>query len=1849
MRKRTALFLTVVVGAAAFVAPASAAPIVLETPAIIEGDPYTSTSYSGRISIAAETDDPGFGSDKTAEYSLDGGAHFFPATIENPSGLVLVNTTTFREQVTPVIATLAGGGSVVAWASFSNDGSGFGIFARRTDAQGAPAGGEFQVNTFVTLDQSQPALAALADGGFVIAWSSVNEDGSSFAVVAQRYDSDGARAGGPFRVNDHVPNAQLRPAIAGLADGGFVVAWQSLDQLGAGTGYHIFSKRYDAQGAAVPPPGGCVAGNCETRVDDVSRGNQTDPAVTSVGPGGFVITWTGEGSGQDADDEVYGRMFVANPEAPTTGFLLRSPEVGPGKSQRTTAVAPWGDGGFAAVWVSPGAPTEVDVYLQVFTADGVPVIGGGARDQLVNLVTAGNQATPTITASNDGGLLVAWADASTATRSIKARRFDARPAPISGELTIAATTAGSASNPTVAVSPQGSFLTTWEAIGNPADPSSSGIFSRRMSKALLVKRDLTPGVDIDLQFRLTDPALPGQSWLSPIRRYRYGDPASGADGAVVYADGFTSAATAFVGLILPDIPIGFQSVQLHQRLAPLAAGQCGDYEQWQEVGRQTTLTRTVEIALADATCNQFKWKVVNGLDTELEYLSPNVLGVDRLAPLVIAVPQQLGGVLRVTVSAIEPISGIASQVHVTNRGQPVAFSSNTALIPLRDGANSIRIEVTDRAGNVGTSGFFFTADLTPPAIALHTIEEGKTYGGELALLYTLTQPLTDLTVLVDGVVTDATDLSFLPDGAHQVTIRGFDSQGQLVERSVSFTIDRSQFSLSLLSPQARTYPEDEVVVTVSASRPLAETTVTLDGVLQRDLILRDLANGEHTVIVEATSADGAIRSVARTFHVAVEAPALAISHPVDGEVLPSRSLRLEFDSNSPVEYRVGDAHGTAVSGSIITLPEDGPQQLTLTAIHPNGTVLSRSINVSVDSLAPALTIVSPTPQLYAARSIPIEVRANKSLRQLVTRLDGAPVTSLDELADGAHQLEILATDLSGREVRAVVPFQVAHLEIVAPRPGEKIIDNHLPPVVQLQWEAGGNFTTLTAAVDGGEEQLLPAGTTAPLQLMGGSHEVVVRGRLNELVLARSVRFKAGARNVRVNQNAIKYSFTNCDDELLCDVDVMLQIENIGDYDFAEDVPVLFEVVDAGGGSDGEVRAFEWVVDGIVAKEKRIATLSTFRARLEDTFRISVDPQRTIPAEDTRDNTYEVVFQPGKILDVKSALSDANFYVSAARTDNLFAVATVGPVAFVELQAGDNFFRDSSGAQGFASPVDMGMLTPAANYVIIKAYSATNQLLDSRIEYFDVRSMHASYPVSSRSSPWRFFLGAGNRIFVDQIDQRELARAELRGLRESLGEDAITIYRAEDGVDAEGRQKITYGITHSDSPSLQRSGEPRQPSGLNGANGAGSPLGFVTATQPLGPGTKAVGSFTRLSLANGACMVSGFSAIASSAAHKQSVTDGLDDFAAGVNVLIDTVLQPQLEKEIEDAFNELENVLEPFTRGFGLGVVAPGFFAFVVGDIDLIPPNVSNIRFQFEGEIEDFLLEAGVSSCEVRLVGTEIFVDSEVDFEMRFRRRFSLSADVSGGGSGFAFGGLGIPIPIPDFAVFGFVYARLQLMGPTFVGAVTVDAHYSGGLRGRLLAPSLTIDHADVFLGLRVPLQMQRVAEGDVYAFIWVPFISWFFIVGAHADIEAFAEVQAETVFDNHLQAPIVLANPSYRFGVLPDTDSFTSPTGHVFAKARSIVNVELSVCIWFICIPIADCQRIIPITDTCLKVQELSMVPGSPGIDCPYEVTGFPFPRSVAAKSYAPPRATWDPCDFISGASSPTRVDARRAKLAPPL
>ena len=154
-------------------------------------------------------------------------ARIYDASGQPAGGHFLVNTHTTNWQWTPSVATQSDGSFFVSWVSQGGqDGSYDGVYGRLYDAAGTPMTSEFLINTVTNYDQRYPSVAALAGGGFVVTWWSYLQDGDGWGVYGKRYGTSGQALGSEFRVNTNTMGSQAFAEVTALESGGFVVAWK---------------------------------------------------------------------------------------------------------------------------------------------------------------------------------------------------------------------------------------------------------------------------------------------------------------------------------------------------------------------------------------------------------------------------------------------------------------------------------------------------------------------------------------------------------------------------------------------------------------------------------------------------------------------------------------------------------------------------------------------------------------------------------------------------------------------------------------------------------------------------------------------------------------------------------------------------------------------------------------------------------------------------------------------------------------------------------------------------------------------------------------------------------------------------------------------------------------------------------------------------------------------------------------------------------------------------------------------------------------------------------------------------------------------------------------------------------------------------------------------------------------------------------------------------------------------------------------------------------------------------------------------------------------------------------------
>lgn len=261
-----------------------------------------------------------------------------------------INSGTTGDQRQPEVAALPGGGFVVVWrgdSSTGDDAAGSSIQGRRFEPSGQAIGGDFQINTYTSGDQSRPSLTALPDDGFVVAWESYgspDSDNSSWSVLARRFATDGSPAAGSFQVNEFTTSQQRDPALASSPDGEVLVTWQSSTSGESDLDWGIHGRLFDTADQPLGP---------QFQVNTTTESDQYYSAVQHDGRG-FLVVWKSFGSaGGDPDLSIQARRYAADGSA-LGGELQVNDHVD--GDQKLPRIAKTARGPVMAVWESETSP-----------------------------------------------------------------------------------------------------------------------------------------------------------------------------------------------------------------------------------------------------------------------------------------------------------------------------------------------------------------------------------------------------------------------------------------------------------------------------------------------------------------------------------------------------------------------------------------------------------------------------------------------------------------------------------------------------------------------------------------------------------------------------------------------------------------------------------------------------------------------------------------------------------------------------------------------------------------------------------------------------------------------------------------------------------------------------------------------------------------------------------------------------------------------------------------------------------------------------------------------------------------------------------------------------------------------------------------------------------------------------------------------------------------------------------------------------------------------------------------------------------------------------------------------------
>jgi len=315
----------------------------------------------------------------------------------------------------PEITGLDDGGYIITWSSQKQDSNDLDVYLQRYDSSGIKVNEEIHVNTYTVGEQFSSSIASTKDGGYIITWSSQepNQDESTdfkeSNVYLQRYDSDGLKVNDEVVVNTNTDGIQMNSDITVLADGNYVITWSSQNLNSDNNDYDLYMQQYDANGGKINEEdilvtsdvlGGSEFKSKLTSLDDggfviastVAGNNGNDnislfqydnngtkinetvstklgiyPDIASLNDGGYVVTWMGED--EENSEGIYLQRYDASGEKVNSEVLVNSNIEG---FQGIPTITSLEGGGYVVTWTSQesGNTYTYDIYSQRFDSDG---------------------------------------------------------------------------------------------------------------------------------------------------------------------------------------------------------------------------------------------------------------------------------------------------------------------------------------------------------------------------------------------------------------------------------------------------------------------------------------------------------------------------------------------------------------------------------------------------------------------------------------------------------------------------------------------------------------------------------------------------------------------------------------------------------------------------------------------------------------------------------------------------------------------------------------------------------------------------------------------------------------------------------------------------------------------------------------------------------------------------------------------------------------------------------------------------------------------------------------------------------------------------------------------------------------------------------------------------------------------------------------------------------------------------------------------------------------------------------------------------------------------------------------
>ncbi len=345
------------------------------------------------------------------------------------------------------------------------------------------------------------------------------------------------------------------------------------------------------------------------------------------------------------------------------------------------------------------------------------------------------------------------------------------------------------------------------------------------------------------------------------------------------------------------------------------------------------------------------------------------------------------------------VSEAGTEVTVNTTAALVSGQTYSVLYTLSEEQNSLVASATDRAGNTGTASITVTLDSTPPSPPVITplatpsptpivVVNGTSEPASTVHIYMTTG---QTTAVLAGTVTADAQGSFsladvtLAEGITTFTATATDSLGNTSDTSAPVSVEKDTTPpvITVASPSNNSYTSIAIVPVngslddATAKLMIKGAEVPLDGMNFETTVT--ITEGLNSILF--TAEDPSANTSSKTLFITLDTvvPAVTITSPLNNALVTSSQVSVGGTVNEAVTSVSVNGTSALVSGSSYSLStytlSEGQNTITVEAVDRAGNKGTASVNVTLDSIVPTVSLSAPA-QAAAGANVTLSLGAS---------------------------------------------------------------------------------------------------------------------------------------------------------------------------------------------------------------------------------------------------------------------------------------------------------------------------------------------------------------------------------------------------------------------------------------------------------------------------------------------------------------------------------------------------------------------------------------------------------------------------------------------------------------------------------------------------------------------------------------------------------------------------------------------------------------------------------------------------------------------------------------------------------